>query len=134
MEQAYIAVFDSGVGGVSVLRHLRRMLPQEHFLYYGDDANAPYGLHTNFATPATLEAVEEAIAAMQSRKMLTDLQAEAVDRELVVRFLASPLAQRIRTAEKVYREYRFALLVDAAMYDPSAAGEEMILQVVADCV
>ena len=90
--------------------------------------------HIDFATPATLEAVEEAIAVMQSRKMLTDLQAEAVDRELVVRFLASPLAQRIRAAEKVYREYRFALLVDAAMYDPSAAGEEMILQGVADCV
>jgi glutamate racemase len=46
MDREYIAVFDSGVGGVSVLRHLRRMLPQEHFLYYGDDANAPYGLHT----------------------------------------------------------------------------------------
>ena len=46
MKQAYIAVFDSGVGGVSVLRHLRRMLPRERFLYYGDDANAPYGLHT----------------------------------------------------------------------------------------
>lgn len=43
MGEEYIAVFDSGVGGVSVLRHLRRMLPGENFLYYGDDANAPYG-------------------------------------------------------------------------------------------
>ena len=39
----YIAVFDSGVGGISVLRHLVRLLPQERFLYYGDNANAPYG-------------------------------------------------------------------------------------------
>ena len=39
----YIAVFDSGVGGISVLRHLRRELPQEKFLYFGDSANAPYG-------------------------------------------------------------------------------------------
>lgn len=39
----YIAVFDSGVGGISVLRHLRRMLPNERFLYFGDSANAPYG-------------------------------------------------------------------------------------------
>ena len=39
----YIAVFDSGVGGISVLRHLRRYLPGERFLYYGDSANAPYG-------------------------------------------------------------------------------------------
>ncbi len=39
----YIAVFDSGVGGISVLRHLQRELPRERFLYYGDSANAPYG-------------------------------------------------------------------------------------------
>ncbi len=39
----YIAVFDSGVGGISVLRQLRKVLPGERFLYYGDSANAPYG-------------------------------------------------------------------------------------------
>ena len=38
-----IAVFDSGVGGISVLRELVRQMPQENFLYYGDSANAPYG-------------------------------------------------------------------------------------------
>lgn len=41
--QDYIAVFDSGVGGLSVLRHLLRVLPGERFLYFGDSANAPYG-------------------------------------------------------------------------------------------
>jgi len=39
----YIAVFDSGVGGISVLRELVKQLPQESFLYFGDSANAPYG-------------------------------------------------------------------------------------------
>jgi len=39
----YIAVFDSGVGGISVLRHLVRLMPSERFLYFGDSANAPYG-------------------------------------------------------------------------------------------
>ncbi len=39
----FIAVFDSGVGGLSVLRHLRKRMPGERFLYYGDSANAPYG-------------------------------------------------------------------------------------------
>ena len=38
-----IAVIDSGVGGISVLRELRRLMPNEHFLYLGDSANAPYG-------------------------------------------------------------------------------------------
>ena len=42
----YIAVFDSGVGGISVLRHLLRYLPGERYLYFGDSANAPYGSRT----------------------------------------------------------------------------------------
>ena len=39
----YIAVFDSGVGGISVLRHLVKQMPGERYLYFGDSANAPYG-------------------------------------------------------------------------------------------
>ena len=38
-----IAVFDSGVGGISVLRELVKLMPQENYLYFGDSANAPYG-------------------------------------------------------------------------------------------
>ncbi len=38
-----VAVFDSGVGGISVLRTLRKILPQENYIYFGDSANAPYG-------------------------------------------------------------------------------------------
>lgn len=39
-----IAVFDSGVGGISVLRELVKILPQEDYIYYGDSKNAPYGM------------------------------------------------------------------------------------------
>ncbi len=38
-----IGVFDSGVGGLTVLRALRRVLPQERFVYLGDTARLPYG-------------------------------------------------------------------------------------------
>ena len=38
-----IAVFDSGVGGISVLRELVKLMPQEDYIYFGDSANAPYG-------------------------------------------------------------------------------------------
>lgn len=41
--KAPIAVFDSGVGGISVLRELVHIMPKENFYYYGDSANAPYG-------------------------------------------------------------------------------------------
>lgn len=39
----HIAVFDSGVGGISVLRELVKLMPGENYLYFGDSANAPYG-------------------------------------------------------------------------------------------
>lgn len=38
-----IGFLDSGVGGVSVLRVAARLLPNENFLFYGDNKNAPYG-------------------------------------------------------------------------------------------
>ena len=41
-----IAVFDSGVGGISVLKELMALMPQEQYLYFGDSANAPYGTRT----------------------------------------------------------------------------------------
>ena len=39
-----VAFFDSGLGGISVLRETVRMLPHEDFLYYGDSLHAPYGV------------------------------------------------------------------------------------------
>ena len=41
-----VAVFDSGVGGISVLKELVKVLPHEDFIYFGDSANAPYGSKT----------------------------------------------------------------------------------------
>ena len=38
-----IGVLDSGLGGISVLRELVKLMPGEDFIYYGDSANAPYG-------------------------------------------------------------------------------------------
>ena len=40
---APVGVFDSGSGGISVLREAVRLLPREDFIYYGDSKNAPYG-------------------------------------------------------------------------------------------
>jgi glutamate racemase len=39
-----IGVFDSGIGGLTVVRQLIRHLPQEHILYFGDSARVPYGI------------------------------------------------------------------------------------------
>ena len=43
VSDGFIGVFDSGVGGISVLKNLVAELPQERFVFFGDSANAPYG-------------------------------------------------------------------------------------------
>ena len=85
-------------------------------------------------TAAEPWAVAEVIDGLRRRRLLTPEQAAALDVPALVRFLASPLAERIRNAPRLWREYRFALLTDAGIYDGDAAGEEMLLQGVADCV
>ena len=39
-----IGVFDSGVGGLTVLAEIRDRLPYEHTVYFGDTARVPYGV------------------------------------------------------------------------------------------
>ena len=77
------------------------------------------------------------IAALAGKGLLTPAQARAVDVAALRRFLASPLAQELRSAQAAgrtpLREYRFTLLVPAREYDPRAASEDSILlQGVAD--
>ncbi len=43
LSSAPIGVFDSGVGGLTVAREIRTLLPAEDIVYYGDTANCPYG-------------------------------------------------------------------------------------------
>ena len=38
-----IGVFDSGLGGLTILKALQEFLPNEQFIYYGDTAHLPYG-------------------------------------------------------------------------------------------
>lgn len=63
MRPTPIAVFDSGLGGLSVLRELRRQMPSEHFLYFGDSCHAPYGSRpTEEIRALTFRAAEQLFA------------------------------------------------------------------------
>jgi glutamate racemase len=61
-----IGIFDSGVGGLTVLRALRASMPQESFVYLGDTARLPYGTKS----PETIQAyARQAAAALMSRNV-----------------------------------------------------------------
>lgn len=54
-----IGVFDSGYGGLTILRQIREMMPQYDYLYLGDNARAPYGTRSfDVVYEFTLQAVQ----------------------------------------------------------------------------
>jgi glutamate racemase len=59
-----IAIFDSGVGGLTVFRAVRARLPREHLIYFGDTAHVPYGTRS----PATVSRLVRAHADFLVRK------------------------------------------------------------------
>jgi glutamate racemase len=67
--QLPIGVFDSGMGGLTVLRSLRQALPQESFIYLGDTARLPYGTKS----PATVQQY-----AVQMARLLVERRIKAL--------------------------------------------------------
>lgn len=66
LEQSPIGVFDSGVGGLTVLTQLYRQLPKESILYFGDTARLPYG---NRSRAEIIEFAREILGWMQKKQV-----------------------------------------------------------------
>ncbi len=65
-----IGIFDSGVGGISVLREARTSLPHEDFIYYGDNAHAPYGAKSETEIEARALEVADILAARDVKALV----------------------------------------------------------------
>lgn len=68
--QRPIGVFDSGIGGLSVLRALQAALPHEHFVYLADNAHAPYGEKTDLYVRQRTHAIAQYLLAQHDIKAL----------------------------------------------------------------
>lgn len=65
-----IGVFDSGIGGLSVLQALQAALPHEHFVYLADNAHAPYGEKTDLYVRQRTHAIAQHLMAQHQIKAL----------------------------------------------------------------
>lgn len=92
-QRGRIGVFDSGVGGLTVLRELYRQLPKESILYFGDTARLPYGNRTS----------QEIVQFV--REILTWMQGEEVKMVIMACNTSSALALDI-----VRQEFDFPIL------------------------
>ncbi|MDE6771152.1 MAG: glutamate racemase, partial [Muribaculaceae bacterium] len=58
-----IGIFDSGYGGLTILKEIRKRLPEYDYIYLGDNARAPYGSRSfDIVYDFTLQAVKELFA------------------------------------------------------------------------
>jgi len=67
---APIGVFDTGVGGLTILRDLLRELPDERYLYFGDTGNCPYGVRAEDDIRRLALAIADFLAAQHVKLMV----------------------------------------------------------------
>lgn len=85
-----IGVFDSGVGGISALQAMIRLLPQEDFIYFGDRANAPYGTKSTEEVIRLVREVADKLTARNIKALViacntaTGAAAQTLRRELTI--------------------------------------------------
>ena len=103
-KQAPIGVFDSGVGGISTLRTLAKVLPNEDFVFYGDSANAPYGeksstevchLATNVMAQLKLHQVKAVVIACNTATSAAKRELVAANPEMTILGIEPALKQAV---------------------------------------
>ena len=77
--------------------------------------------------------IREEIERLRAERYLTDREAEAVDAGAIRTLFASDLGRRMLRADRIRREFKFSLLIDAGELLGTEAGEELLLQGVVDC-
>ncbi len=120
-----IGIFDSGVGGLTVLRAVREQLPNENLIYLGDTARVPYGTKSR----ATVEryAVEDAAFLINKGVKViiiacntaSALARERLRREFAIPFL-SVIGPGVRAAAKATKNHRIGVIATEATIDSGA--------------
>ena len=125
MNSLPIGIFDSGVGGLTVLRAVRERLPNENLIYLGDTARVPYGTKSR----ATVEryAVEDAAFLIHKGVKVviiacntaSALARERLRREFDVPFL-SVIGPGVRAAAKATNNHRIGVIATEATIESDA--------------
>lgn len=90
--------------------------------------------HVDYAKTDSENALRSELARLTQEKFLTAQQAESVDLGCILRLFASPVGQRIMSADRLWREFKFSLLCPAEKFFPGGEGESVLLQGVIDCM
>ena len=118
MSERPVGVFDSGLGGASVLREALRLLPNENYIYYGDNGNAPYGDKSDDDITALTMACIDKLLSMDVKAILIACNTATAASVSKVRQLMDQYSIPIISMEPATRLDRY-LALQARMPDPS---------------
>ncbi|MBI4252684.1 glutamate racemase [Candidatus Uhrbacteria bacterium] len=131
-----IGVFDSGIGGLTVLKHLVRVLPEYDMLYLGDNARAPYGDRSadriyEFTQQAVAHLFEEGCALVilacntASSEALRRLQQEFLPSHFPDRRILGILIPAAELIEKKYAQKNIGIIGTRATVQSNAYLREI---------
>ena len=91
--------------------------------------------YLDYSRTGSCEEIAGEIARLTAQQFITPQQGAAVEPQVILNFFQSELGQRMLSAGRLEREFKFSLLVPASDYYPEAAGQEdeVLLQGVVDC-
>ena len=127
-----IGVFDSGLGGISVLGEAMQALPGESFVYYGDSANAPYGTKETEEIRALTMAVANFLQTKEIKALLvacntaTSVAIKDLRRHFKIPVIGMEPA--LKPAVELNRPGKVIVLAT-----PVTLGEEKFLELMARC-
>ncbi len=125
---AQIGVFDSGVGGLTVLKEIHKQLPNESVLYFGDTARVPYG---NREPDEIVQFVREILTMMSQRQVKMVLMAcstgSALALDLVRNEFDFPIVGVVKPGARaaVQAGERIGVIATQATVNSQAYGNEM---------
>ena len=138
MDNRPIGVFDSGLGGLTGVRELRKRLPHEDIIYFGDTGRVPYGSRS----PETILQYARQDVAFLLSKNVKCIMAAFATRNRRIGVIGTAATIRSRSYEKLLRQLvpgveitarpcpLFVPLVEAGYVDHSEAGKQQVTKLV----
>lgn len=106
MDQRPIGVFDSGVGGLSILIELKKLLPKENFVFFADQKNVPYGEKSK----------------KELNKFMTAVVDYLIDKHDIKMFVIACNTATCYTIKELRRRYQLPLVGTEPAVKPASLG------------
>ena len=122
MDNRPIGVFDSGLGGLTAVRHLRQILPGEDIVYFGDTGRVPYGTRSRDTIRRYASEDCQLLLANDVKYIIADFS-ETINEKFGKKAVPTKRVQQQKAQHTVSK----AAVKNGSFYDPSTLASKLCL-------